>query len=140
MILKEEKRNIFTVDDKYYFAHCISKDANMGAGIAVAFKKEFSGLSRLSNHWELNEGVGGCMLVDKVFNLITKERYWHKPNYQSLQTSLISMKVLIHDNKVKYLAMPKIGCGLDRLQWGKVREIIEEVFEDTDIEILVCHL
>ena len=27
---------------------------------------------------------------------------------------------------IKYLAMPKIGCGLDRLQWGKVKEIIED--------------
>jgi hypothetical protein len=36
--------------------------------------------------------------------------------------------------------MPKIGYGLDRLQWGKTKEIIQEVFKDTDIEILVCHL
>ncbi len=34
--------------------------------------------------------------------------------------------------------MPKIGCGLDRLQWGLVREIVEEVFEGVDAEILVC--
>ena len=140
MILKEEKRNIFTVDNKYYFAHCISKDAEMGIGIAKDFKKKFSGLSQLRNHWELNEGIGGCMLIGKVFNLITKERYWHKPTYQSLEASLISMKILINNNDVKYLAIPKIGCGLDKLQWGKVREIIQKVFEDVDIEILVCHL
>lgn len=42
--------------------------------------------------------------------------------------------------EVKYLAMPKIGCGLDRLQWGKVKEIICEVFKDMDVEILVCYL
>jgi hypothetical protein len=34
--------------------------------------------------------------------------------------------------------MPIIGCGLDRLQWDKVSEIIKDVFKDTDIEILVC--
>lgn len=36
--------------------------------------------------------------------------------------------------------MPKIGCGLDRLQWGKVREIIKEIFGDLDIEVRVCYL
>lgn len=41
---------------------------------------------------------------------------------------------------VKYLAMPKIGCGLDRLQWSKVREIIKEEFKDLDIEIEVRYL
>ena len=38
----------------------------------------------------------------------------------------------------KKIAMPVIGCGLDRLEWCKVSEIIKEVFEDTDVEILVC--
>lgn len=33
--------------------------------------------------------------------------------------------------------MPKIGCGLDKLDWTAVREIIREMFADTDIEILV---
>ena len=28
------------------------------------------------------------------------------------------------DKKIK-LAMPRIGCGLDRLQWDKVKQIIE---------------
>lgn len=36
------------------------------------------------------------------------------------------------------IAKPKIGCGLDKLEWSKVKAIIEEVFADTDIEILVC--
>ena len=34
--------------------------------------------------------------------------------------------------------MPLIGCGLDRLQWEKVSEIVQEVFKDIDIEIVVC--
>lgn len=39
-----------------------------------------------------------------------------------------------------YIAMPKIGCGLDKLEWSKVKAIIEEVFAGTDIEILICYL
>lgn len=35
-------------------------------------------------------------------------------------------------HNVKYLAMPKIGCGLDKLQWGKVEEIILEEFENKE--------
>lgn len=34
--------------------------------------------------------------------------------------------------------MPKIGCGLDKLEWDKVEEIIKETFKDCDIDILVC--
>ena len=38
------------------------------------------------------------------------------------------------------LAMPVIGCGLDKLEWSRVSEIIKLVFEKTDIDILVCKL
>nr|KAF6341764.1 O-acyl-ADP-ribose deacylase 1 [Myotis myotis] len=43
-------------------------------------------------------------------------------------------------NGVTDLSMPRIGCGLDRLQWENVSTIIEEVFEATDIRITVYTL
>ena len=43
-------------------------------------------------------------------------------------------------NNVKELSMPKIGCGLDRLDWNIVRVYIQKVFADTDIEISVYYL
>jgi hypothetical protein len=43
-------------------------------------------------------------------------------------------------NGVKKLAMPRIGCGLDRLQWEKVKFMIEFVFAKVDVEIVVCNL
>ena len=33
--------------------------------------------------------------------------------------------------------MPQIGCGLDKLDWNKVRTLIKEVFRPTNIEIIV---
>ena len=81
-----------------------------------------------------------CIQIDRVFNLITKAKYWHKPTYNSLEEAVVIMKELALNEDVKFIAMPKIGCGLDKLQWGKTKEIIQNVFEDTDIEILICHL
>ena len=70
-------------------------------------------------------------------NLITKERYWQKPTYDTLQAALNAAKSQLPPD-CKKIAMPIIGCGLDRLQWNKVSEIIKDVFKDTDIDILVC--
>jgi|GEM_PF-6892761 hypothetical protein len=36
------------------------------------------------------------------------------------------------------LAMPRIGCGLDRLKWERVRRIVEDVFRGAGVNILVC--
>ena len=37
------------------------------------------------------------------------------------------------ENGDKFLAIPLIGAGLDRLSWDENRETIKRVFKDTDI-------
>ena len=84
--------------------------------------------------------VGESLLIDNVFNLVTKPRCYHKPTYDTLINTLEDMKNYIVSLKITKLAIPQIGCGLDRLDWDCVKELIEEVFEDVDVDILVCIL
>lgn len=145
MIYKEETRDLFSVSDDYYLAHCISADYALGAGIAVEFNKRFDMRRKLNaevpNYWEhmqIYNMQGECILINRVLNLITKEKYWHKPTYESINQALEMMRVVCKANNIKKVAMPVIGCGLDRLKWDKVSTIIKEVFKYSDIEILVC--
>ena len=80
------KMNLFDVPDDYYLAHCISADFGMGKGIVVEFNKRFNMKRKLQesnpnylSYWKRYEMIADCIKVDKVFNLITKERYFHKP-------------------------------------------------------------
>lgn len=145
MIYKEEYRDLFSVQKDYYFAQCISADFGMGAGIAVQFNERFNTKDRLTkiypnylSAYKSSEELGDCILQDKVFNLITKERYWNKPTYVSITEALIKMRELCNLGSIKKVAMPTIGAGLDKLDWDKVSTLIKDVFKDTDIEILVC--
>ena len=145
MIYKEEVRDLFSVPEDYYLAHCISADFGMGRGIVIEFNKRFDMKRKLQskypdyiNEWHRRKWSFNCILEDKVFNLITKERYFHKPTYDSLYGALNLMKFISIQKNVTKIAMPIIGCGLDKLQWDKVSEIIKGIFRDTDIEILVC--
>ena len=149
MLYNEEARDLFSVSDDYYFAQCISADFAMGAGIAVQFNRYFDIKNRLINkygnsfvdRWDAFSEYGSCILEGRVYNLITKKRYWYKPTYDTLKSALMSMKVMIINNPdVRKIAMPQIGCGLDQLQWDKVSEIIKEVFGELDVEILICKL
>lgn len=134
--------DVFNHKDCYY-AHCISRDYALGAGIAVEFDKRYDMRNRLLKLAEekpetLDEK---CIEVENVFNLITKEKYWQKPSYKSLEESLLEMKEKLSKNKnIKKLVIPKIGCGLDRLSWDKVELMVQELFKDLDIEIVVCYL
>ena len=52
MVLNERKGNLFDLNkDIYYFAHCISADYELGAGIAVQFQKRFKLKSVLKKYW-----------------------------------------------------------------------------------------
>ena len=75
-----------------------------------------------------------------VFNLVTKKRYWEKPTMENMKKALIILRRQCEKYDIKKLAMPKIGCGLDGLYWNVVSHLIQEVFYDSDIEIMVCFL
>jgi hypothetical protein len=139
MIYHEEQRNLFTVHGINYLAHCISADCALGAGIAVEFERRFQLREKLLKHDSIPE-CPNCILIDKVFNLITKKRYYNKPTYESLGFAIESMKQQIIKLDIQAIAMPKIGCGLDGLEWKKVRSIILDSFNHIDVAILVCYL
>lgn len=50
MEFREEKRDLFSVPDDYYLAHCISADFAMGKGIAVEFNRRFDMKNKLKAH------------------------------------------------------------------------------------------
>ena len=141
MKLTIEKRDLFTVFKDYTLCHCISSDFALGAGIAKKFA-ELGVKDYLIKYYAPCEwnSKGKCLFTSATgwgeFNLVTKEKFWHKPTLLTLKQSLLSLKEhLIGGDKI---AMPKIGCGLDHLNWQDVEQIIKEVFADTDVEILVC--
>ena len=88
--------------------------------------------------------IGECGILLRqnryIYYLITKERYFHKPTYDSLRETLEWMRNHAILNGVDEISMPKIGCGLDRLQWDKVETIIKNTFIRTDIKITVYEL
>ena len=144
MEYREKTMDLFSLPDDYYLAHCISADFAMGKGIAVEFNKRFDMKNILQRKYPdfVNEyhhyNWGGMAIIEgRIINLITQERYWEKPTYQSMREALNIASIRTPKDCTK-IAMPTIGCGLDRLEWDKVSEIIKEVFENTNIEILVC--
>lgn len=146
MIYREIYGDLFAIPNDYYLVQCISADFGMGKGIAVQFNKHFDMKNKLvlqyGNYlsaWDSNfEETVPCIKEGRVFNLITKRNYWGKPTYYTLENSLIALKCMCNINNVTKLAMPTIASGLDKLDWDKVSEMINYLFEDTNIEILVC--
>ena len=153
MIIKEVKKDLFTVSKDYALAHCISADFKLGAGIARKFDELFDARQKLFNvfsksfipRWDKTQERfrGGSIILFSdytFFNLVTKRNYWDKPTLTTIENALIWMKEQCEDYYITKLAMPRIGCGLDKCDWSNVKTLIEKVFADTNIEIVVCSL
>ncbi len=129
MLFTETKGDLFTqsvLPDA--LAHCVSEDLRMGAGIAVTFKTKFQRVQEWKDQHRQTGQV--AVLFDwsrpAIFYLITKDRYFQKPTIQDLEASLIDMKEICMKN-MKVISIPRIGAGLDKLDWVDVKETLHRV-------------
>lgn len=111
----------------------------------IIFREHFGSLGNLLSQ---NQKPGGLAILEKspkaggkryIYYLVTKQLSNDKPTYGHFWASLQNMRDHIRDNNVKKLAIPKIGCGLDRLEWSIVKHMIEFLFTEVDVEIVVCN-
>lgn len=141
--INETPGNLFDYENDYALAHCISADFALGAGIAKFFQARYSTRDELRQRFPHNwNGKGYCLLTnnDHVFNLVTKNRYFEKPTLTTIESALMHMKEIAEEKNIYKIAMPRIGCGLDRLDWMEVKQIIINIFMATDFDIRIVYL
>ena len=133
--------DLFSAPASASLAHCISRDCRLGKGIAKLFRERFG---RIQEIQDCRAGVGEIAVLQDgarfIYNLVTKELYHGKPTYETLRRSLEKMKEHAIRHGVKEICMPKIGCGLDQLQWPAVRTLIKNVFQQEQIHITIYAL
>ncbi len=141
MNLNYAKGNLFSSDDDVSLVHCVSKDMKMGMGIAAQFKNIFGNIDELKNQNKKIGEVAHLQCSDRyVFYLVTKNRYSDKPTYYDVRTSLTNLRLLCDDLNITKLAMPKIACGLGKLSWPIVENIIKSIFSNSEITISIYYL
>jgi len=140
-LLREVTGDLFTCPVTSSLAHCISRDYRLGKGIAKLFREKFGRVEELKKS---GADIGGLALFKDgrrfIYNLVTKEVYKDKPTYETLRLSLEEMKGHALANGVERICMPRIGCGLDGLNWPTVRILIKNVFQLENIKITVYNL
>ena len=138
------QKNLFDMPHGYCFAHCISNDFALGAGIAKEFDERYDMRNRLKAHYDTDETtqnyIGYALKIDNVYNLVTKDKCYQKPSYENLTKALKNLAKNIQYEKIAKLAMPKIGAGLDKLNWTIVLSIIKDTFKDINIDVTICFL
>jgi hypothetical protein len=136
MSINEVKGDLFTGPMPY--VHCVSKDFKMGAGIAKIFRDKYGSMEYLIGQ---NKQIGEVAILrieeGFVFYLVTKEHYYDKPTYKSMENSLKSLHRILVLNDIDSISIPKIGCGLDKLDWEKVKLLIHKCLIGIKVTVYV---
>lgn len=141
MQLIMKKLDILTIDrTKCAVAHCISGDFSLGAGLAKKINEQFDMSQKLMDKYTFTPGDRTALYIDGFFNLVTKDYYKDKATYDGLKACLTDLKKNMYYMGINKLAIPRLGCGKDKLDWNVVKALIEECFDGMDIDIYVCVL
>lgn len=157
MLLNIVRQDITKLSGNCVICHCISADAAMGAGVALALVRKYPDLKptvrSILKTTHSDTLVGHVVFYADSYshtliaNMVTKQNYWDKSTttpsgyyLKNLKECLENVRSVMDGLNEKKLVMPKIGCGLDRCNWNDVLQLIDKVFGNSDIEITVCVL
>lgn len=136
-MIQEVKGNLFHHTDDVFIAHCISGDIAFGAGVAKEINSRYNTKLKIQRKFGDTVEPGKTVLVDNIFNLVDKQGCRDKADIAYLTDALIDMKNQCDIYGIKHIIMPRIGCGRDRLNWMDVKNNIDYIFGNSDIDITI---
>ena len=72
-----------------------------------------------------------------IYNPVTKERFCDKSDLWTLIKTLEAMKIHSCTNGGFTIAIPKLGCGLDQMNWHDVAKLIRDISAYAAVRIVV---
>ena len=137
--LKYEEIEGDLFSSKDCLAHCVSADFHMGTGLAKQVKTRYATTYPKDIDHKTQPLFAQWIEQERryVYHLVTKQRYFEKPTYESVKTSLQQMRIHAEWSGVKRISLPRIGCGLDQLNWSEIRSLIKDVFKGGHVTFTV---
>jgi O-acetyl-ADP-ribose deacetylase (regulator of RNase III) len=156
--------DLFNTPKVRAYAQGVGCAGSMDAGVAIAFKKRWprmfedykarceDGRFHLGDVHVWSEargaqqsvasGASGVRTPDQdanetVFNLGIQEHWKKKATLPALNRALAKMLTLATAAGVTTIGMPRIGAGLGGLEWRRVKDILTELGDTTDIALVV---
>ena len=153
MKLREVQGDLFELDaSEWPLAHCISADVTakkyMDKGIAKLFRNKYLDMAKeIFPQLEVGKAVRYEKNGHVIYNLVPKHRVGQKAKgsyeedyYRQLRESLEDVREEMTARGETKLGMPRIASGLDGGDWDQIRQMIEDTFQGTEIEVQVRYL
>ena len=122
--------------------HGILVDTLMSKGSADFLSQRFLGLRSSCRKAKFFMGQVYPFWVStgnrSIDNLVTKRK--DKPDLSTLSRTLKGMKIHASTNGASTFALPKLGCGLDQMNWQEVVKLLRDIFAYCDVQVVLYTL
>ncbi len=120
----------------------------MGRGIALQFKnaypENFRAYAEACKRGEVRPGhmfvyeTGALTNPRYIVNFPTKRHWRNNSRMDDIESGLKNLASVIRERGIRSIALPPLGAGLGRLEWGKVRSRIEQALIEFDhVDVVV---
>ncbi|MCZ2224448.1 MAG: macro domain-containing protein [Chitinophagales bacterium] len=66
-----------------------------------------------------------------IFSFPTKNHFSEKSNIKLIESSAINLLNYVNKYNLKYICLPKVGCGLGGLDWhNDIKPLLINIFDD----------
>lgn len=120
----------------------------MGRGIALQFKNAYpENFHAYAEACERGEVRPGHMFVYEtdaltnpryIVNFPTKRHWRNNSRMDDIESGLKNLASVIRERDIRSIALPPLGAGLGKLEWGRVRSRVEQAlseFDDLDVVV-----
>lgn len=138
-IVREVEQDILQLPEEYSLVHSTSANFDIPHGLAKIFRDKYGREEDLKGR---QPAVGSVLKLQDgqrvLFYLMTRRTFHQRPSYETLWNTLKQLKEQVLELNLSKLAMPKMDCSRNGLNWRTIRNMVEVIFKDTTVEILVC--
>ena len=138
MTYAEKKMDLFEVPRDYFIVHCVSADFQMNPGLSFAIDKMFHVKQNLFDQYQGLRFIYPLVLAtDRVISLSTKGSQQVQTDIKDLKWCLHDLKRILDNRGIKKIVLPK-SC-FDKIRWNEIKPVLQDVFSNTDVEILAVY-
>lgn len=134
-------------------AHGVAPNDNFATGLALSLREHWPSLYKdFRNYCHIYHPKSGEIWTwvnaegQRVVNLMTQAAAYNqgakpgKATTEDVNRTLKNLKLLIEQEKITSLALPRLATGVGGLHWEEVRPLIYKHLQDLDIPIYIYTL
>ena len=156
---EERQVDMLSLPVYYHIAFAIPADLSFGSTTARQIDAFYGLRDKLKKAVEKYEDecedletgwlkAGDTICIENIFVMFTTNKKYQRPTLDTIRSCVRDIAEECYENKIRYLAMPRVGCGHGHLDWDVVKEAIldefDNYFDEMDEEeyrpfITFCH-